>query len=144
MIRIMNYPGFLLWENSMFTIHTPKNPHIPFAEGLQIVVAPKQKVDNAWQDIDLSTETFNLAAKACAVMEDLKLAPWFNIQANGNWGLLPGAKPFFHIHIYGRNKTANWGNPIVLPKLPNTYSNEPMPTEVRHKLKITFYNSFSA
>jgi diadenosine tetraphosphate (Ap4A) HIT family hydrolase len=100
---------FTLWENESFTITTPKNPHTPYSEGLHVIVAPKREIPNAWTDIDLSEATFKLTAQACKVMEDLKLAPWFNIQANGNWGLLPEAEPFFHIHIYGRNKTQSWG-----------------------------------
>lgn len=64
-------------------------------------------------------------------MEDLHIAPWFNIQANGNWGLLPGAEKFFHIHIYGRNKTNAWGKPLILPELPGIYQNEPMPESDR-------------
>lgn len=55
------------------------------------------------------------------------MTTWFNLQANGNWGLLPGASPFFHIYIYGRNKTDSWGKPIILPIEPKTYSNAPMP-----------------
>lgn len=59
-------------------------------------------------------------------MEGLNMTPWFNLQANGNWGLLPGATTFFHIYIYGRNKTNSWGKPIILPVAPKTYQNNPM------------------
>ena len=71
-------------------------------------------------------------------MEDLDLAPWFNIQANGNWGLLPDTQPLFHVHVYGRNKTESWGKPITLPKAPGTYRNEPMPEADRIKLIDAF------
>lgn len=125
---------FLLWENDRFEIVTPKNPHLPYSEGLQIIIAPKQAIKSAWQYPELSAEAFKLASKACKIMEDLKMAPWFNIQANGNWGLLPGNEPFFHIHIYGRNKTKNWGKPIILPEAPKTYQHEPMPENDRMRL----------
>jgi len=125
---------FTLWENDQFTVSTPKNPHLPYSEGLHLIVAPKQEVANAWQNIDASAETFKLAATACKVMEELGMAPWFNIQANGNWGLLPGGKPFFHVHIYGRNKTAMWGKPVVLPEAPGTFQYDPMPESDREKL----------
>ena len=117
----------LLWQNEAFIIRTPLNPHIPYSEGLHIIVAPKLEFANAWQNIDIATQAFNLATKACKIMEDIQLAPWFNIQANGNWGLLEGATPFFHVHIYGRNKGETWGKPLVLPVAPKTYKNDPMP-----------------
>ena len=125
----------ILWENDKFAIKTPSNPHIPYIEGLHLVVAPKETFDAAWSNVDISTEVFKLASEACKIMVDLDVAPWFNIQANGNWGLLPGNSPFFHVHIYGRNKTANWGKPIVLPELPNTFENQEMP-EIDRKMLI--------
>jgi len=130
--------SYLIWENENFTIHTPSNPHIPYNEGLHLFVAPKHEIANAWEDTELSSKTFKVASEACAAMRKLELAPWFNIQANGNWGLLPGAAPFFHIHIYGRNKTASWGKALVIPELPNTYSNAPMPEIDRTSLTQSF------
>jgi diadenosine tetraphosphate (Ap4A) HIT family hydrolase len=132
---------FILWENNKFTISTPKNPHFPYSEGLHLIIAPKQEVANAWQDIELASETFKLASTVCKVMEGLQLAPWFNIQANGNWGLLPGNTPSFHVHVYGRNKTETWGKPIILPEAPGTYQNDPMPETDRDKLIDIFKTS---
>lgn len=129
---------FTLWEDDSFIISTPKNPHFPYSEGIHIIVSPKRDVPNAWEDIELSEATFKLASEACKIMAGLKIAPWFNIQANGNWGLLPGNTPFFHVHIYGRNKTEPWGKPIVLPEAPGTYQNEPMPDVDRSKLSSAF------
>lgn len=126
-----NYP---LWENDTFIVKTPFNPHIPYSEGLHVIVAPKADVVAAWDDPEMSGEAFTLAAKVSKVVSDLNLAPWVNLQANGNWGLLPGATPFFHIHIYGRNKTDSWGKPITLPELPKTYNNDPMPQHDRELL----------
>ena len=125
---------FTLWENDELTISTPKNPHIPYSEGPHVIVSPKHEVANAWEDISLSETTFKVAAEVCKVMEDHHFAPWFNIQANGNWGLLPNAAPFFHVHIYGRNKTSDWGKPVSLPDAPGTYQNDPMPEVDRDTL----------
>ncbi|HSX27373.1 MAG TPA: hypothetical protein VLG25_01180 [Patescibacteria group bacterium] len=135
--------SFILWENDQFTISTPKNPHIPYSEGLHVIVSPKRQITTAWEDIELSEATFKLAVKACKIMENSQLAPWFNIQANGNWGLLPGATPSFHVHILGRNKTSNWGKPLVLPEAPNTYQNDPMPEADRTKLVDVFRSSLN-
>jgi len=134
---------FLLWENSEFEVVTPKNPHVPYVQGLHIIVAPKREVPNAWTNITLSADTFGLAAQVCQILEKIQFAPWFNIQANGNWGLLPGGKPFFHVHIYGRNKTDTWGKPITLPMLPKTYQNEPMPESDRNTLIEVFKSSIT-
>ncbi|HEX7483532.1 MAG TPA: hypothetical protein VF281_00105 [Candidatus Saccharimonadales bacterium] len=125
----------LLWENNTFLVKTPFNPHIAHSEGLHVIVAPKADIVTAWEDPELSGEAFKLASKVSKVISELNLAPWLNLQANGNWGLLPGATPFFHIHIYGRNQTKTWGKPIALPELPKTYSNEPMPEHDRILLR---------
>jgi diadenosine tetraphosphate (Ap4A) HIT family hydrolase len=108
---------------------------------VHIIVSPKQAVSSAWEDIDLSGATFKLASQVCKIMAELELSPWFNIQANGNWGLLPGNTPFFHVHIYGRNKTASWGKPIALPEAPGTFHNDPMPEAHRTKLIDAFKTS---
>jgi diadenosine tetraphosphate (Ap4A) HIT family hydrolase len=135
---------FTLWENETFTISTPKNPHIPYDEGLHVIVAPnRQDIAAAWNDPEMGGASFELAAKACKIMEDLGMAPWFNLQANGNWGLLPGAEPHFHIHIYGRNKTDSWGKPVTLPEAPGTYQNDPMPEADRNKIAEAFRNKLA-
>lgn len=126
--------NYLLWENERYSIKTPFHPHLPYEEGLHVMLAPKADYENAWQDPDVAGEAFRLAARACQLIEAAGLAPWFNIQANGNWGLLPGARKFFHIHIYGRNHTQNWGKPLVLPEAPGTHNYEPMPEAERNRL----------
>jgi diadenosine tetraphosphate (Ap4A) HIT family hydrolase len=132
---------FILWENNLFTVSTPKNPHVPYAEGPHIIVFPKEETPNAWTNIELSAATFRLASQLCQIMEKIQFAPWFNIQANGNWGLLPGEQPVFHVHVYGRNKTSMWGKPILIPVAPNTYQNEPMPESDRGILIEAFKSS---
>jgi diadenosine tetraphosphate (Ap4A) HIT family hydrolase len=126
--------NYILWENDTFLVKTPFNPHIPYSEGLHVIVAPKADIVTAWEDPELSGEAFKLASKVSKVTCELNLAPWLNLQANGNWGLLPGATPFFHIHIYGRNQTETWGKPITLPEMPKTYQNDPMPEADREML----------
>lgn len=126
--------NFVLWENDTFLVKTPFNPHIPYSEGLHVLVAPKADIVSAWEDPKLSGEAFDIASRVSKVICELDLAPWLNLQSNGNWGLLPDATPFFHIHIYGRNKTESWGKPITLPELPGTYKNDPMSEDDRNLL----------
>lgn len=129
---------YILWENDSFIVSTPHNPHIAYSEGLHVIVSPKRKVSSAWEDVELAANTFKLTSQACRIMEDLELAPWFNIQANGNWGLLPGRTPSFHVHILGRNKTESWGKPVLLPNAPGTYDNAPMPEFDRERVIKAF------
>jgi len=123
-----------LWSNKKFEVFTPANPHLSPEEGLHVVVLPKVEVASAWTDPDLCAETFRIAAKVAQVMEELKLAPWFNLQANGNWGLLPGNTPRFHVHILARRKGKTWGMPVQLPSAPGTYYNEAMTEKERKSL----------
>lgn len=62
---------FSLWEDDQFTISTPKNPHVPYSEGSHIIVAPKQEIATAWQDVDLSEATFKLTATACKINDPM-------------------------------------------------------------------------
>jgi diadenosine tetraphosphate (Ap4A) HIT family hydrolase len=135
MTKHFNYD---LWENDKFSIITPSSPHVPYEDGLHLVLWPKHEIPSAWADPKLAGEGFELAAKACKIMEEIGMAPWFNIQANGNWGLLPGNHTRFHIHIYGRNKTKTWAKPIVLPEAPGMTDYEPMPEADREKLIQAF------
>jgi len=135
--------NYLLWEDDTTIVCTPFNPHLSYHEGIHIIVKPKAEVGTAWQDAELTGRLFSLASKVCKVAEALELSPWFNLQANGNWGLLRGAEPFFHIHIYGRNKTENWGKPVVLPETPGTYQHAPMPEIDRMKLIAAFETTFT-
>jgi len=134
--------NFVLWQNDDFIIKTPFNPHIAYEEGMHLIVTTQREYATAWEDPAVSASVFKIAAEACGIMETLDIAPWFNLQANGNWGLLPGASPFFHIHIYGRNKTDQWGKPVTLPELPGTYKNDPMPEKDRERLIEAFMQCF--
>jgi diadenosine tetraphosphate (Ap4A) HIT family hydrolase len=128
--------NYLLWEDDKFIVVTLHNPHIPYSEGPHILIKSRQEIEpnSAWENPMITGKMFELAAKVSKVMEDLELSPWFNLQANGNWGLLPEATPFFHVHIYGRNRNENWGKPISLPVAPGTYKNDPMPEVDRNRL----------
>ncbi len=137
MNRLKN-ESWTLWSNSKFEVFTPFNPHTSSEEGLHVIVVPKVIVDSALVDENLSVETFRVAVKVAKAMEELKLAPWFNIQSNGNWGLLPGSTPWFHVHVYARRKGKTWGMPVQIPLAPGTYRNKPMTEQERKDLSETF------
>lgn len=127
----MSHDSFLLWENNEFIVLTLSNPHVSYNEGVHLIVSSKLKQPTAWEDPELSGRMFKLAARVSKALVESGLAPWVNIQSNGNWGLLPGETGSFHIHLYGRNKTERWGKPILLPELPGTFRNDPMPESDR-------------
>lgn len=133
----MKNESWTLFSNGEFEVFTPFNPHISAEEGLHIIVVPEAEVESALVDENLCAETFRVAAKVAQAMKELKLAPWFNLQANGNWGLLPGSTPWFHVHVYARRKGKTWGMPVQIPLAPGTYHNEPMTEQEREDLSET-------
>ncbi|HYD92793.1 MAG TPA: hypothetical protein VEA37_15060 [Flavobacterium sp.] len=134
-----------LWKGSKFGIITLSNPHIPPSEGNHVIVAPiNNNEPNAWSNPDLTGEAFRLAALVCKIEEELGLVPWFNLMANGNWGLLPGKTPFFHVHIYGRRKGKTWAQPFPLPISPDSFENDPMNEEEISALKEALRSQLSS
>jgi diadenosine tetraphosphate (Ap4A) HIT family hydrolase len=130
---------WILWQDKRFVVATPKNPHIVPDEGCHIKVYPKKKIDKSWDNPKLAGETFELASRVSKIIVQEKIADWINIQNNGNWGLLPGRKLNFHIHVYGRKKKGKtWGKPVKLPELPETFKNAPLSKREREILKIKF------
>jgi len=124
-----------LWEDERFVVATTANPHLPPEEGCHVLVWPKDPPPHAWTDPVLTGAVFELAARVCQVMERLGLADWFNLQANGNWGLLPGGTPHLHVHIYGRRRGGvTWAQPVELPKAPGGFGFAPLSEPDRARL----------
>jgi hypothetical protein len=132
-----------LWKGSKFEVCTLSNPHIPPSEGNHIIITPLKSEPNSWSNPRLTGEAFELAAQVCRIEEALGLAPWFNLMANGNWGLLPGKTPFFHVHIYGRRKGKTWAQPFPLPGTPDSFENDPMSEEEIANLKVALQSKLS-
>ena len=133
---------WLLWQNKEFIVTTPENPHVSPEEGCHIIVLTKKKLEKPWDDPKLSGRTFELAARVSKIVIGERIADWVNIQNNQNWGLLPRGRLNFHIHIYGRKKSGKtWGQSITLPKLPNTFRNEPLSQKERERLKTKLKES---
>ena len=127
--------SWTLWEDEQFRVWTTANPHFPPEEGFHALVAPKDPPPHAWADPAVTAATFELTARVCQVMERLGMAPWFNLQANGNWGLLPGARPHLHVHIYARRQGGKtWAQPVDLPKAPGDFGFPPLDEPTRARL----------
>lgn len=128
---------WMLWEDARFGVTTSDNPHLPPEEGCHLVVWPKDAPPHAWADPRVTAATVELAARVSAVLEQLGLVDWVNLQANGNWGLLPGAEPHLHVHIYGRKRTGKtWAQPVDLPKAPGQFGFAPLSEEDRARISV--------
>jgi diadenosine tetraphosphate (Ap4A) HIT family hydrolase len=134
-----------LWQDQRFVVTTSSNPHLPLEEGCHLIVAPKNPPPHAWADPGVTAATMELAARVCQVMERLGMAEWFNLQANGNWGLLPGGAPHLHVHIYARRRSGKtWAQPVDLPKAPGAFGFEPLPEADRARLADALAEALSA
>lgn len=130
---------YILWQNKDFIVTAPKAPHISLREGCHLGVFAKKPLASAWQDCRLAGKAFALASKVAGIIIDIDLVQWANIQFNGNWGLLPGKNPYFHLHIYGRKKLSpHWATPVPLPRLPKTFNFPPLPLAEIKLLKKEF------
>jgi len=130
--------NWTLWEDARFVVTTTDNPHLPPDEGCHLLVWPKDAPPHAWADPPLTAATFELAARVSQVLERLGLVDWVNLQANGNWGLLPGATPKLHVHIYGRRRGGTtWAQPVDLPKAPARFGFAPLSEADRDRIRTT-------
>jgi diadenosine tetraphosphate (Ap4A) HIT family hydrolase len=126
-----------LWEDARFGVTTSDNPHLPSEEGCHLVVCPKDPPPHAWADPAVTAATVELAARVSGVLVRLGQVDWINLQVNGNWGLLPGASPRLHVHIYGRKKTGKtWGQPVDLPKAPGQFGYAPLAEADRERIRL--------
>lgn len=130
----MKEKKWILWSDKKFEIFTLANPHLSLKKGIHVVIRPKKRIASAWLNPKLCAESFMIAAKVSRIMKKLRIAPWFNLQANGNWHFLTGKRPYFHVHIYARRKGKTWGMPVQLPLKPGMFNNKPMPEKERNKL----------
>lgn len=76
--------NFVLWKDEKFVVKTPFNPHTPYSEGLHIVVTTEPQIATAWEDPELSGQTFALASRVSKILVSTGMAPWVNLQANAN------------------------------------------------------------
>lgn len=133
---------WIRWQDERFVVSTSDNPHLPPEEGCHLLVQTNEPPPHAWADPALTGEAFALTARVCRVLERLGLVDWVNLQANGNWGLLPGGSPHFHIHVYGRRKIGQtWAQPVQLPKAPGQFGFSPLSESDRDRIAAALAES---
>ena len=138
-------PSWTLWEDARFAVTTPANPHLPPEEGCHLLVLPKDPPPHAWADPAVTAAACELAARVSRVLGHLGLVDWVNLQANGNWGLLPGSTPHLHVHIYGRRKGGKtWAQPVELPTAPGQFGFAPLAEADRARIAAALAKSLGS
>lgn len=108
----------LIYETANFRILAPEKPHIDRADGGHIKIEPKIPVEDrtklspAWaKELMMLTMIAGEAMATALQKRDIDIGR-INYQDNGNWN------PTFHIHLYGRArsaKTQKYGEAMQLP-----------------------------
>ena len=142
----------LIYETDNFIAETDLPPHITRTDGGHIKVSPKKRVRNR-QDLppglevefiwfttvlgDAMTNAMNKRGVDIGII---------NYQDNGNWSVFDKKGSYFHMHLYGRAKSAKiqkYGEALTLPNIkeyPEFYkNNKPLNkgdiTEIRKEIK---------
>ncbi|MFH1802001.1 MAG: hypothetical protein ABH864_00955 [archaeon] len=102
----------LIYETENFKIDAVEKPHVDRDEGGHIKIYPKIRLINRQQlppkqAIELMRLTIVVGQSMNKVMNERGVdIGRINYQDNGNWGVFKPEGPYFHIHVYGRAKSA--------------------------------------
>lgn len=130
----------LVFETTNFIVDAVDEPLIPRTDGGHLAIIPKVRLyDRTKLSPQLATEFVRLSmlvgeAMSIALNEQGIDIGRINYQDNGNWGVFLPEGPHFHLHLYGRAKSATifkYGEACTFP-FRNTgfYDNfEPLNTE---------------
>ena len=104
----------LIYETENFTVEAPDKPHVDRDDGGHIKIVPKvQVVDRQQLSPKLAIELMRLTivvgqAMTTAMNRRGVDIGRINYQDNGNWTVLKRGGAYFHIHLYGRAKSAKY------------------------------------
>jgi diadenosine tetraphosphate (Ap4A) HIT family hydrolase len=115
----------IIFETENFVVKAVGKPHIGRSDGEHIIISPKARVtDRTEFSPALAIEYARLtliAGEAMTTvlnMHGVDLGR-INYQDNGNWGVYDSQGPSFHLHLYGRAKSAKiqkWGEACNFPQ----------------------------
>lgn len=115
----------LIYETNNFIIEAVEAPHISREDGGHIKISPKVKVvDRTQLSSELAIEAMRLTMVVGEAMVTVLNKRGIdvgrvNYQDNGNWSVFAPEGPYFHIHLYGRAKSAKvqkWGDACYFPQ----------------------------
>jgi diadenosine tetraphosphate (Ap4A) HIT family hydrolase len=102
----------LIYESKSFYVEAMDAPHVDRADGGHIRIMPKERITDrqqltVQQAIELMRLTIIVGASMNKVMNEHGVdIGRINYQDNGNWGVFSPEGPHFHVHLYGRAKSA--------------------------------------
>lgn len=102
----------LVYETTNFIVDAVDQPLIPRTDGGHLSIVPKVRIhDRTLLSPELATEFIRLSmlvgdAMTIALNERGIDVGRINYQDNGNWGVFLPEGPHFHLHLYGRAKSA--------------------------------------
>lgn len=125
----------IIYQTDNFTVEAHQRPHIDRDDGGHIVISPRERIINR-QDLSprKAIELMRLSIVAGEAMTRVMNVHGvdigrINYQDNGNWSVLKPEGPHFHMHLYGRAKSAKvhkYGQACYFPHIddqPEYYEN---------------------
>jgi len=114
-----------IYQTKNFIVEAPEKPHVSRTDGGHIKIYPKTSlIDRTQLSPELAIELMRLTmvvgeAMTVAMNKRGVDIGRINYQDTGNWGLFKPERPYFHIHVYGRAKSATiqkYGDACHLPQ----------------------------
>jgi diadenosine tetraphosphate (Ap4A) HIT family hydrolase len=143
----------LIYETQNFLVEAFDTPHVTRTDGGHIRIYPRKKVmDRTELSPKLAIELMRLTmvvgeAMTAGLTKRGIVIMRINYQDMGNWAFKKKEKPFFHLHVYGRAKTAKYQPYCEAVQLPDRstgfYDNfEPLNKgdikEIRRQIELLF------
>lgn len=117
-----------IYRTKNFIVESVDKPMIARTDGGHLIITPLVRIpDRTWLEPSLAIEFIRLSMLVGEAMEAALNKRGIDIgrinyQDNGNWAVFTPQGPHFHLHLYGRAKSARiqkYGEAVNLP-LPHT------------------------
>jgi len=102
----------LIYKTENFTVEACDKPHVDRNDGGHIKISPNIRIfDRQQLSPKLAIECMRLTIVVGEAMTKIMIEHGvdlgrINYQDNGNWSVFKPEGPYFHIHLYGRAKSA--------------------------------------
>ncbi|MDD3711573.1 MAG: HIT domain-containing protein [Patescibacteria group bacterium] len=125
----------IIYQTNNFTVEAHQRPHVDRNDGGHVVIRPKERITDRQdltpeQAIELMRLTIVAGEAMAKVMNERGVdIGRINYQDNGNWSVFNPEGPHFHMHLYGRAKSAKvhkYGQACYFPHIddqPEYYEN---------------------
>ena len=142
-----------IYETENFIVEAVDQPHVTREDGGHIKIYPKiRKVDRTEltpkEAIEVMRLTMIVGEAMTKVMNNRGIdIGRINYQDNGNWSVFKPEGPYFHIHLYGRAKSAKiqkWGDATHFPHRETGFydGHEPLSDEDTEEIRLEIEKLF--